>query len=355
MTGTADIRFERRGRLGVVVLDRPKALNALTHAMVRALGLQLLAWRDDPGVVAVLVEAVPGRAFCAGGDVREIVELCRAGRMAEATRFYRDEYRMNWRIRHYPKPWIALLDGITMGGGVGISVHGSHRVATEATLFAMPETGIGLFPDVGGTWFLPRCPGQVGTHLGLTGARLGAADCLHAGIATHFVPRDRLDALRAALAGIGGADEVGPCLAAAAGDAGAAPLAELRPRIDACYGAATLAGIEALLADEPSGWGAAQLEVLAGKSPLSVRLTFEQLRRGARLAEPAEAFRLEYRLVQRVLERGDFLEGVRALLIDKDQRPRWRHDRAAAIADAEIEAFFAPLPEGELALDWQGL
>jgi enoyl-CoA hydratase len=355
MSGAAGIRLERRGRLGLVVLDRPKALNALTHDMVRSLSLGLLEWRDDPEVLAVLVKAVPGRAFCAGGDVREIVELCGSEGVAAAARFYRDEYRMNWRIRHYPKPWVALLDGITMGGGVGISVHGSHCVATENTLFAMPETGIGLFPDVGGTWFLPRCPGRLGIYLGLTGARLGPADCVHAGIATHYVPRARLQALEPALAEIGRAEDVDNCLAAVVDDPGEAPLAALRPRIDACYGGATLAEIEARLVAEPSGWGAEQLGLLASKSPLSLRVTFEQLRRGAALAEPAAAFRLEYRVVQRFLASGELAEGVRALLVDKDRRPRWRHARTAEVTEAEVEGFFAPLPEGELELDWQGL
>ena len=187
-----EIRFERRGRLGVVTLDRPSALNALSREMVQRLSLQLVAWKDDPAVSAVLVKAVPGRAFCAGGDVRVVADLLRERGVAAAAPFFREEYRCNWRVHRFLKPYIACLDGITMGGGVGISVHGRFRIATENTLFAMPETGIGFFPDVGATWFLPRCPGEVGTWLGLTGARLKGADCVAAGLATHSIPSVRL-------------------------------------------------------------------------------------------------------------------------------------------------------------------
>jgi enoyl-CoA hydratase len=194
-----EIRFERRGALGIVILDRPQALNALTWGMVRELSRWLAVWRDDPKIAAVLVKAAPGRAFCAGGDIRAVTNLVRQTGIAAAIPFFREEYRLNWRIHTFPKPYVSLLDGITLGGGVGISVHGGFRVVTENTLLAMPETGIGFFPDVGATWFLPRCPGEIGMYLGLTGARLNGADCRYAGLATHAVPSARLEEIEATL------------------------------------------------------------------------------------------------------------------------------------------------------------
>ena len=185
---TSDIRFERKGVLGIAILDRPAALNALTREMVQGAQPAIGAWKDDPAIAAVLVRSSGGRAFCAGGDIRAVTELARKDGVDAAAPFFRDEYRLNWRIAEFPKPYVALLDGVTMGGGVGISVHGRYRVVTEQTLIAMPETTIGFFPDVGGTWILPRCPGEIGMYLGLTGARLHAADSLEAGFGTHFVP-----------------------------------------------------------------------------------------------------------------------------------------------------------------------
>jgi enoyl-CoA hydratase len=355
---TEDIRFMRQGRLGIAVLDRPAALNALTREMVQLLSLQLAAWKDDPGIAAVLVRAVPGRAFCAGGDVRGVTDLARDRGVDAATPFFREEYRLNWRIHTFPKPYVAVLDGITMGGGVGISVHGRFRVVTENTLFAMPETGIGFFPDVGGTWFLPRCPGEVGMHLGLTGARLGGADCRHAGIGTHAVPAARLGELEPMLVeGLRSGDAhatMETALEALAGGIGEAKLPALRPRIDDGFGGRSVAEIVQRLEAEASGFGAEQLAALAGKSPLAVHVTFAQLRRGRDLGIE-DCLRLEYRMVQRMLAAHDFVEGVRALLVDKDKRPRWRHASLAAVTAAEVEAILAPLPDGDLVLDWSGL
>lgn len=357
--GSRDIRFERRGGLGLVVLDRQSALNALTPGMVRALSLQLLAWRDDPAVAVVLVKAAPGRAFCAGGDVRGVSDAGQAGRTDEVAAFFREEYRLNWRIRRHPKPYVAFLDGIVMGGGVGISVHGSHRVVTENTLFAMPETGLGLFPDVGATHVLPRCPGEVGTYLGLTGERLRAADCRHAGIGTHHVPAGRLDGLEDALASVaadeGGRDEVGEVVARFATEAGEAPLAGLRGSIDTCFAGDSLPEIVAALEREEGDFGREVLAGLRNKSPLSLHVTLAQLRRGAGLTFE-EAMRLEFRLARHLTAPGsDFHEGVRALLIDKDKRPRWRHPDLGSVTAGEVAACFAPAPDGdELALDWQG-
>ncbi len=348
-----EIRLERRGGLVVVTLNRPRALNALSLPMCQALDSGLIAWRADPDIHAVLIKGAGERAFCAGGDIRWLHGVLTTEGVAAAARFYALEYPMNARLHHFPKPYIALLDGITMGGGAGVSMHGSHRVVTERTVFAMPETTIGFFPDVGATYVLPRRPGRIGMYLGLTGARLGAADCLYAGIGTHHVAADRLEALEQALAD---ADLAGDAFAAvdrvlAAFRTGPEPgeLPGLRARIDQCYGQPGLEDVVEALAADPSGWGAAQLEQMRAKSPTSLAVTFRQLCTGATLDLDA-AMRLEYRLVHRFLAGHDFPEGIRALIIDKDNQPHWRPDRLAGVAGAEVDAYFAPLPEGDLVL-----
>ncbi|MGD9507739.1 MAG: enoyl-CoA hydratase/isomerase family protein [Geminicoccaceae bacterium] len=352
-----EIRFERRGRLGVAVLDRQSALNALSRGMVQALSAQLAAWRTDPAIGAVLVKAAPGRAFCAGGDVVAVTRQARREGVAAAAPFFRDEYRLNWRVHTFPKPYVALLDGITMGGGVGISVHGAFRIATEHTMFAMPETGIGFFPDVGGTWFLPRCPGEVGMFLGLTGTPLKGADCVHAGLCTHGVPAAALGEVEAGLEGCAAAPDphsaIAACLAGHAGDIGVHHLPALRPEIDACFGGGTLAEVMAALADADGEAAAEWRAQLAQKSPLALAVTFAQLRRGRALGIEA-ALRLEYRMVHRSLAGHEFAEGVRALLVDKDRNPRWRPGSLAEVDPAEVEAHFAPLPGGDLAFHWDG-
>jgi enoyl-CoA hydratase len=349
-----EIRLACRGGLMVVTLNRPRALNALSLAMCRTLAAGLSSWQADPEVRAVLVKGEGERAFCAGGDIRWLHGVLTSKGVAAAVRFYAVEYPMNARLHHFPKPYIALLDGVTMGGGVGISAQGSHRVVTERTLFAMPETGIGLFPDVGATYLLPRLPGSLGMYLGLTGARLGAADCLAAGLATHFVPAGRLAALEDALAG---ADLSGDAFAAVdrvlagfGADPGAGELTAARARIDASYGRSRLEDVLETLASEPSGWGRAQLEELGRKSPTSLAVTFRQLQTGHTLDFNA-AMRLEYRLVHRFMAGHDFCEGVRALIIDKDNRPRWLPVRLSEVTPEAIAAYFAPLADGDLVLE----
>ena len=349
-----EIQFARRGDLVVVTLNRPRALNALTMAMCRALDEGLRAWQADPEVGAVLIKGTGDRAFCAGGDIRWLHGVLTTQGVDEALRFYALEYPMNARLHHFTKPWIALLDGIVMGGGVGVSVHGSHRIVTERTVFAMPETGIGLFPDVGATYMLPRLPGALGLYLGLTGARLDAADCLHAGIGTGHVAADRLDALEDALAAVdlrGDAfAQVDAVLARFESDPGPAPIVDLRDRIDRCFGRESLAAIWDGLADETSGWGVAQCEELATKSPSSLAVTFRQLCQGATL-DFNSAMQLEYRLVHRFMAGHDFREGVRALLIDKDRHPKWRPERLSDVTETMVDGYFAPLPGGDLRLD----
>jgi enoyl-CoA hydratase len=353
MQADDEIRVQRRGALVVVTLNRPGALNALSFAMCRVLDDGLRRWKADPEVHAVLIKGAGERAFCAGGDIRWLYEVLTTRGEAEALGFYALEYPLNARLHHFPKPYIALLDGITMGGGVGVSVHGSHRVVTERTVFAMPETGIGLFPDVGATHVLPRLPGALGMYLGLTGARLGAADCLGAGIGGCYVPADRLDELEQALADAdlsGNAHRaVTAVLDGFGGDPGWPRLIEHMGRIDRCYGKDRLDEVMRALEDEPTGWGRQELETLASKSPTSLAVTFRQLRQGAALDFNA-AMRLEYRLVHRFVAGHDFREGVRALIIDKDNLPSWRPSWLEDVTTAEVEAYFRPLPGGELQL-----
>ena len=348
-----ELMVERQGHLVVVTLNRPKALNALSLAMCRGLDAGLAEWQAHPEVHAVLIKGAGERAFCAGGDIRRLYEILTGEGVEAAVGFYAVEYPMNARLHHFSKPYVALLDGITMGGGVGVSAHGSHRVVTERTMFAMPETGIGFFPDVGATYVLPRLPGALGMYLGLTGARLEAADCLYTGLGTRYVAGDRLGALERALAE---ADLSGDPHAAVdrvidrfASEPEAPELEHLRARIDACFGRESLPAVLEALAAEPTGWGARQLEVLAAKSPTSLAVTFRQLRAGATLDFDA-AMRLEYRLVRRFMEGHDFTEGVRALIIEKDNRPVWQPGRLDGVTDAMVGAYFAPLPGGDLPL-----
>ncbi len=337
----APILFERRGALGLVTLNRPRQLNALTHGMAVALGAQLTRWRDDDAVAAVAIRGAGDRAFCAGGDIRAIWEMGIA-RGLEAAAFYADEYRVNHMIRTYPKPYVALMDGVTMGGGAGVSVHGSHRLAGPRTLFAMPETGIGLFPDVGGTHFLPRLPGETGMWMGLTGARLGPGDAIAAGICDAFAPPDGHARALEALADGAGADAA---LAAAAAGPPEAALPGLRAAIDRCFGGDGVAAILSALAAEGGDWAEAQRDAILGKSPTSTLLTFRQLRMGRGL-DLAACLAVEYRLARFCMTRPDFYEGVRAAVIDKDGAPRWSPASLDAVDPAVIDAAFAPLPDG---------
>jgi enoyl-CoA hydratase len=337
-----EIRFERIGRLGLVTLDRPRALNALTLGMIRRLDPMLAGWAHDHAVDAVAIRGAGPKAFCAGGDVRAVYEAGRRGTDVLTYEFFFEEYRLNRRIHRYAKPYLALIDGIAMGGGLGLSVHGRYRVVTERASVAMPETAIGLFPDVGGSWFLDRAPGQIGLYLALTGARLTGADVLHAGLGTHFVPSGDLPALLDAL------QRVSPeaALRRFAVDPGPAPLAALQLRIDRCFAPPTIEGIlEAL--EEEGEWGRGIAADLARKSPTSLKATLRLLRVTHR-HDIEFCLRTEFRLVQRIMAGHDFYEGIRALLVDKDHAPRWRPSDLADVSDGEIDALFAPLASGEL-------
>ena len=349
MSESAEIVFSRQGGAGRILLNRPQALNSLTMGMCEALLPQLRAWKTDPAIKAVVITGAGEKAFCAGGDVVRMYEDRKAGGDLSRT-FWRQEYRCNAQIKHFGKPYVALLDGIVMGGGVGVSVHGSHRIVTERTLFAMPETGLGLFPDVGGSYFLPRLPGAAGMFLGLTGRRLKAADCVALGIAQAFVPHERCTALEAALAESDGSFEaVTQLVNSFAVRAGDAPLAPHRGAIDRHFSLNSVAAILTSLEADGSEWAVAQLNALRKYSPLALKLTFQQLRRGA-VQSFDDCMRMEWRIANRVAVGYEFFEGVRALLVDKDNAPRWSHAAVAAVSDSEVDAYFAPLPGDELDL-----
>jgi enoyl-CoA hydratase len=341
MADEEEILFEVRGRAGIATLNRPKALNALTYHMVHRLQGELCRWAGDDRVERVVIRAVPGRAFSAGGDIRAIHDWGRAGDPM-LHRFYFDEYRLNRFIKRFPKPYVALVDGIVMGGGVGVSVHGSHRIAGENYLFAMPETGIGFFPDVGATWFLPRCPGETGLYLGLTGARLRAADALAAGIATHFAPPDRWDRLTDDLASTGDLDGLLGSLTARPEAASA--LSAIAGEIDDGFSGRSVDDVIGRLEASASDFAVSTAATLAAKSPLSQKVTFRQLREGRRL-DFEDCMRLEARLVTRFGEGHDLYEGIRAVVIDKDNRPDWQPKRLQDVTDAMVDAYFAPLEE----------
>ncbi len=346
-----EVVFRTRGALGIIHLNRPRSLNALTREMCVAIRERLEVWKEDGTVAAVLIEGEGDRAFCAGGDVVRVARAAQEGR-DDWWQFFFDEYRMNSAIAHFPKPYVAFIDGITMGGGVGVSVHGDYRVATERTLFAMPETGLGLIPDVGGTHVLPRLPGATGIYLALTGYRARAADCCYLGVATHFVPSEGLTALRDGLeteAGTG-SDAVRALLDTAAADPGTAPLAAHRDAIDRHFSLATVEEILDSLATDASEWAVKTRKELLTKSPTSLKLSLAALRRGA-TRDLDECLRMEYRIVHRIMTLDkDFFEGVRALLIDKDKAPNWQPARLADVDDAVIEAHFADLGDAELRL-----
>ena len=348
-----DIHFDRQGALAIVTLDRPQALNALTLEMTATLDERLAAWAGDDTVAAVVIRSAGGRAFCAGGDIRALYDASKR-RDPYVRDFYRTEYRLNHRIKSYRKPYIALIDGIVMGGGVGLSVHGSHRVVSERCQFAMPETGIGFFPDVGGSWFLPRCPGQLGTYLGLTGARIAAADALYCGAATHYVSSGDLarvaDELARAVGKGDHGDIVNALLDRMAADPGVAPLAHQRGAIDRCFAGETVEEILLRLAGEKTAWADETIAVLQRKSPTSLKVTLRQLRLGARLSDFAAAMRMEFRMALQMVAAADFYEGVRAAVIDKDQAPRWQPPTLAEVSDAMVGRYFEAMGEPDLEL-----
>ena len=353
MSEADEILLDRHGALAIVTINRPQALNALTLDNYRQIDPALRDWGADPSVHAVVVRGAGGRAFCAGGDVRAVYEAGRgiSGDPDLPAIFFREEYELIRRIHQFPKLYLAIIDGITMGGGAGISVNGDYRIATERTLLAMPETGIGLFPDVGATRFLNRCPGHIGRYLGLTGARVNVADALYCGFATHAVKPDSVEPLLDELSRR--RTSVEDCLRHFAVDLGPPPLAALRPAIDRCFARDSVEAILDALAAESAGggadagWATETRASLLTKSPTSLKITLRQLTIG-RDYDLDAALALEYRLTQHFMEGHDFYEGVRAMLIDRDRKPQWRPATLAEVTDSMVDTYFAPIGDREL-------
>jgi enoyl-CoA hydratase/carnithine racemase len=345
----SEILFDVKDGLGVITLNRPKALNALTHGMMLEMERVIPGWEKDPAIKAVVLRGAGDRAFSAGGDVAGLYREMRDNPAGTLRRdFFRDEYVINRRIYRYAKPWISLIDGINMGGGVGLSAHGSHSVASEKYLFAMPETTIGLFPDVGGGYFLTRLRGALGTFLALTSHRLKVADALWAGIVDAYVPSARIDDLQAAL---GAADLAGPdanrkvdaVIAGFSEDPGTPGLAAMMADIDRCFSAESVAEVVAKLRRHPGEWAQKQLAALLKLSPLSMAITLEQLKRCANRSFE-DTMTIEYRMSQRCMQPDhDFFEGVRALLIDKDQKPKWNPPTIEGVTREMVEEHFRPV------------
>jgi enoyl-CoA hydratase len=338
-----ELIIRREGAVGRLTLNRPQALGALTLGMGKAMTAALLAWRDEPGVAAVLIDHAGERGFCAGGDIRWLAESG-AGDGSAARRFFHTEYRLNHLLSVYEKPVVAFMDGVTMGGGVGISLPARYRVATERTRLAMPETGIGLFPDVGAGWWLPKLHGRTGLWMVLTGARLGAADCELLGLATDVIPAGQVEAVKAAM--VREPDAIERVLTEYEADAGHPPIADHRDDIDRLFGGETLEDVVAALDRDGGEWALAQLEAMRPKSPMSAKVSFRLI--GAlQPASMADDLVTEYRLASRIVRSHDFLEGVRAVIVDKDNRPAWDPATLAGMTDAMVDGLFAPLPAGE--------
>ncbi|MGB8623512.1 MAG: enoyl-CoA hydratase/isomerase family protein [Paracoccaceae bacterium] len=342
-----DIETRIDGKLGRITLNRPKALNALTYDMCLQIEAALDAWAGDDAVAMVLIDAEGEKAFCAGGDIAQMYATGRAGDYDFGRRFWRDEYRMNAKMAEFPKPVASLMQGFVMGGGVGVGCHGSHRIVGDSSKVAMPECGIGLIPDVGGSLILARAPGRLGEYLGTTGARMGAADAIHAGFADYFLPEAHWPKLTAALAETGDWSLI---------DSFAAPvpegrLAAMQAEIDRHFGGETIGDILRSLNHGGTIFCDETMTTLAKQSPLSMACTVEMIHRLRGKPTISEALKQEYRFTHRAMEKADFLEGVRAAIIDKDKTPHWRHDDAEHVPATDVAAMLMPLGEQELKLE----
>ncbi|MEF2552383.1 enoyl-CoA hydratase/isomerase family protein [Aurantimonas sp. A2-1-M11] len=347
MAATDDVLIRVEGKAGRITLNRPKSLNALSHPMSLAIEAAMDGWANDPAVHLVVMDAAGDRAFCAGGDIQKIYHDSRAGDLAAARRFWAEEYRLNAKIARYPKPVVALMDGIVMGGGVGLGGHASHRIVTERSMVAMPECAIGLVPDVGATLILARAPGRLGEYLALTGFRMGPGEAIAAGFADACVASARLPALTEALVASGDAGTV----ARFTETAPASTLAEQSAGIDAAFAGADAADILQRLAADGGEWAQRTAAAIRKGSPISVGATLELVR--AARAEPTieAALRNEYRFTYRSIDQGELLEGIRAAVIDKDREPKWSPARIEDLPQARVAAMLAPLGEHELTLE----
>lgn len=348
-----EVIFAEKNHIGFITLNRPQALNALTPHMVLTIYEKLLAWLKEPAIKAIFIDGAGDKAFCAGGDLRSVYHA-RHDNKLYIHDFFAVEYKLNHLIYHYPKPYIALLDGITMGGGVGISIYGSHRIATERFIFAMPETTIGLFPDVGASFFLSRCPGQTGIYLGLTGTQIKAADAFRLKFINHYVPTDNIPEFIEQLCRINFSDNPGDditnLLQTFSVDPGHAELEKHRPHIDLCFGHQLVEKIVDELNKHNTPWCQETLAILASKSPTSLKVTLRALRHGA-LVDFDQCIKTDFRLLKQFASNNDFYEGIRALIIDKDKKPQWHPAKLEDISIEEVENYFAPLPENKGRID----
>jgi enoyl-CoA hydratase len=348
---TDDILLKVEGHAGFISLNRPSALHALTLPMVHAMTQALLAWRDDPAVKCVVIDHAEGRGFCAGGDIAFLRNSAMNDGGVSGLKFFHDEYQLNHLLINYPKPVVAFMDGICMGGGVGISQPARFRVATENTKFAMPETGIGLFPDVGGGWYLSRLEGRVGQFLALTGARIAGAGCLALGLATHYLTSNLLAEAKSRIAteDVERIDGILGTLSVTPPDS---KIVETLFQINRHFASDRLEDIFASLEGDESDWAMKELATLRSKSPQTCKVALRQLAESLKLTDFADNMAMEYRIASRVLVRPDFAEGVRAVIVDKDNSPKWDPATAEGVTDALIDAIFAPLPAQE---EWKPL
>ena len=343
------------GGVGYITLNRPEALHALNLEMCQTILASLKSWRSDDNVHMVMIDHAEGsRGFCAGGDII-MLRNSGMGDGSEARAFFAEEYCMNAAIKSFTKPYLALMDGVTMGGGVGLSVHGSHRVATERTLFAMPETGIGLFPDVGGGWFLPRLQGELGTWLALSGARLKGADVAAAKVATHYLPSELIPNLKRQIAAAdfsgGAAEMLGELLKRLTHSIPSGSFEANMPVINACFAHDRAEDIVSAIEAEGGEWALKQAEIIKSKSPETVKVALRQVREGAACETFEDNMRMEYRIGWRKVKSPDFIEGVRAVVVDKDHTPKWSPSELADVPDDYVAGFFAPLGDEELTFD----
>ena len=346
---TDELIVRREGVAGFLTLNRPKAIHALTQGMDHAMTEALLGWRGDDGVRAVIVDHSEGRGFCSGGDINLLRQSALSDGGVAGRRFFYEEYQLNHLMMTYGKPIVAFMDGITMGGGVGISQPAPFRVATENTRYAMPETGIGLFPDVGGGWHLSRLAGRIGQFLALTGARLDGAECLWAGICTHYLPAASLGEAKARIAA---GEEIGAVLDSLSVTPPDARIAANVDLINRHFASDRLEGILASLEADGGEWAAKELATLRTKSPQACKVALRQLAQSAQLPDFAANMVMEYRIGARVLTLPDFAEGVRAVIVDKDNNPQWNPATPAGVTEAMVDAIFAPLPADE---EWKPL
>lgn len=344
-----DINVNVIGKAGVLTLTRAQALNAINVPMIRTLLKTLKEWETDPAVEFVIIQSNSQKAFCAGGDIRAVY----AARLQDDFQFcdeiFREEYQLNYLISHYPKPYIALIDGICMGGGMGISIHGSHRIVTENAVMAMPETGIGYFPDIGASYFLNRCPGEIGTFMGVIGEKIKAADALYTTLATHYVSSSMLSKLKQQLLGARSAAEALEIIENAKEALPESELAQHQALIDRCFAGKTIEEIIHNLESAGNMHASNWLRTLDKRSPTSLRVSLELLRRN-RLKSLKECLTVEFRLSQKFSRNYDFFEGVRALLVDKDNTPNWQPRHLSQVTFEMVEAYFMPLGTLELQL-----